>query len=110
MKRIEAVIRPHRLVEVLTALVKMQVGGVTVVDSLGFGRQPGHSEVYEEVRRGPNMEVGLVPKKLLIMIVDDEQVSSIVEAVTQIARTGHPGDGKISVSDVHQLVRIRDGI
>lgn len=109
MKRIEAVIRPHRLAESLAAVAKLRIAGVTVVDAVGFGRQPGHSEVYEETLRYEGMEMGLVPKKMLIMFVEDEHVTTIVEQLTAMARTGYPGDGKIAVTPVDQYVRVRDG-
>lgn len=108
MKRIEAVIRPHCLAESLAAIAKLRIAGVTVVDAVGFGRQPGHSEVYEEALRYEGMEIGLVPRKMLIMFAEDEHVAQIVELLTRIARTGYPGDGKIAVSAVEQYVRVRD--
>ena len=109
MKRIEAIIRPHRLAEALTALVKLRITGVTVIDTLGFGRQPGHSEIFEQIniRPGEDLELGLVPKKLLLMFVEDDHVQTVVETITQIARTGNPGDGKIAVSSMDELVRVR---
>jgi nitrogen regulatory protein P-II 1 len=108
MKRIEAVIRPHRLAESLAAIAKLRVAGVTVVDTVGFGRQPGHSEIYEETLRYEGMEMGLVPKKMLIMFVEDEHVATIVDLLTSMARTGYPGDGKIAVSSVDQYIRVRE--
>lgn len=109
MKRIEAVIRPHRLSQTLTALVNLKITGVTVVDAIGFGLKPGYSEVYEQiqVRQGEDMELGLVPKKLLIMFVEDEHVRKVVDTIAQIARTGQAGDGKIAVSHLEELVRVR---
>jgi nitrogen regulatory protein P-II 1 len=109
MKRIEAVIRPHRLAESLAAIAKLRIAGVTVVDAVGFGRQPGHSEIYEETLRYEGVEMGLVPKKMLIMFVEDEHVAQLVEMLTTIARTGYPGDGKVAVSSVDQYIRVRDG-
>jgi len=109
MKRIEAIIRPHRLAHALTELAKLRMTGVTVVDAIGFGRQPGHSEVYEQItiRSGEDLEVGLVPKKLLIMFVDDENVQTVVDTLTQVSRTGRPGDGKVAVSSIESFARIR---
>lgn len=106
MKRIEAIIRPHRLSEALAALAKMQVG-VTVIDAMGFGRQAGHSEVYQELYRFDGTEVGLVPKKMIILFVEDAEVNKVVETISQIARTGYPGDGKVVVSGVDQIARVR---
>lgn len=109
MKRVEAIIRPHRLSEALTALVKLRVTGVTVVDSLGFGINPGHSDVFEQsvVHRDGDLEIGVVPKKLLIMYVEDANVRPVVDTIAQIARTGYPGDGKIAISQLEELVRVR---
>jgi nitrogen regulatory protein PII len=109
MKRVEAIIRPHRLSEALAALVKLRITGVTVVDSLGFGLNPGHSDVFEQtiVHRDDDMEIGLVPKKLLVMYMEDEHVRVVVDTIAQIARTGYPGDGKIAISHLEELVRVR---
>ena len=109
MKRVEAIIRPHRLSEALAALVKLRITGVTVVDSLGFGLNPGHSDVFEQtvVHRDDDLEIGLVPKKLLVMYMEDEHVRVVVDTIAQIARTGYPGDGKIAISQLEELVRVR---
>ena len=107
MKRIEAIIRPHRQADVLAALAKMQISGVTVLDTLGLGRQPGHSEVYEEVRHSSELETGLIRKRLLLMFVEDEHVQAVVDTIVRTASTGVPGDGKIAVSGIDQLIRIR---
>jgi len=109
MKRVEAIIRPHRLGEALTALAKLRITGVTVVDALGFGRKPGHSDIFEQIviRQGEDLELGLVPKKMLVMFVEDEHVRTVVDTIAQIARTGSPGDGKIAVSNLEELVRVR---
>jgi len=109
MKRVEAIIRPHRLAEALTALVKLRVTGVTVLDTLGFGLNPGHSDVYEQmvVHRDQDWEIGLVPKKMLVMYIEDEHVRTVVDTIAQIARTGHPGDGKIAVSQLEEFIRVR---
>jgi nitrogen regulatory protein PII len=109
MKRIEAIIRPHRLADTLIALAKLQVTGVTVSDTLGLGRQPGHSEIYEEIHRYPGLESGLVPKKLLVMFVEDHRVKGVVDAIGEIARTGRYGDGRIAVSHLDELVHIHNG-
>lgn len=109
MKRVEAIIRPHRLGEALTALAKLRITGVTVMDSLGFGRKPGHSDIFEQIviRQGEDLELGLVPKKMLVMFVEDTHVRQVVDTIAQIARTGYPGDGKIVVSQLEEIVRVR---
>jgi len=112
MKRVEAIIRPHRLGEALTALAKLRITGVTVVDALGFGRKPGHSDIFEQIviRQGEDLELGLVPKKMLVMFVEDEHVPTVLDTIAHIARTGYPGDGKIAVSNLDELVRVRTDV
>ena len=111
MKKIEAIIRPHKLDELLKALTQSDALtessalGVTVLDTVGFGRQKGHSEVY----RGVEQEMGLVPKRMLIMYVSDDQVDSVVTLICDVAQTGKFGDGKIAVLPVENLTRIRTG-
>jgi nitrogen regulatory protein P-II 1 len=109
MKRVEAIIRPHRLSEALTALVKLRITGVTVVDTIGFGLNPGYSDIFNQmvVHRDDEVEIGMVPKKLLIMYVEDAHVRAVVDTISQIARTGYPGDGKIAISNLEELVRVR---
>jgi len=109
MKRVEAIIRPHRLSEVLSELVKLRITGVTVVDTLGFGLNPGHSDVFEQIiiHRDTDSEIGLAPKKMLIMYVEDVHVQAVADSIARIAHTGNPGDGKIAISDLGELIRIR---
>ncbi len=105
MQMIEAVIKPHKLDAVKTALSKIGILGVTAVECKGFGRQMGHTERY----RGAKMDVGFVPKVLLKICVKSEELQQAVEAVAAAARTGEVGDGKIFVYPIAQVVRIRTG-
>lgn len=109
MKRIEAIVRPSRLGAVLQALAKWGVSGITVTETVGFGQQKGHSEVYTEIYKGTEQVAGLVPKRLLTFYVLAEQVDEIIQCLCDTARTGKPGDGKIAVSDLETVVRIRTG-
>jgi len=105
MQMIEAVIKPHKLDAVKTALAKLGILGVTAVECKGFGRQLGHTERY----RGAKMDVGFVPKVLLKVCVKDFEADPAVEAIVGAAKTGEVGDGKIFVSPVSKVVRIRTG-
>ncbi len=105
MKKIEAVIKPFKLEDVKDALAEMGITGMTVSEVKGYGRQKGHSELY----RGAEYVVDFLPKVKMEMVVDDEQVDSVVETVVEAARTGKIGDGKIFVSDIDRIVRIRTG-
>lgn len=105
MKMIEAIIKPHKLDAVKTALSKMGVLGVTAVECKGFGRQLGHTERY----RGAKMDVGFVPKVLLKVCVKSSEAEAAVNAIVEAARTGEVGDGKIFVYPVAEVVRIRTG-
>jgi nitrogen regulatory protein P-II 1 len=105
MKRIEAIIKPFKLEEVKDALSKVGVHGMTVDEVKGFGRQRGHKEVY----RGAEYEVDFVPKVRVEVVVDDDHVTAVVDAIIASARTGKIGDGKIFVSPVEEVVRIRTG-
>ncbi len=105
MKRIEAIIKPHKLDEVKEALKEIEVTGMTVSEVKGYGRQRGHSELY----RGAEYVVDFIPKVKLEVVVSAEAVDGVVEAIMQAARTGKIGDGKIFVSDIEQVVRIRTG-
>ncbi len=105
MKIVVAIIKPHRLDEVKEALRDIGVDGLTSTDVEGFGRQRGHTEVY----RGAEYQVDFVPKVKIEVLCDDEQVAGVVDAVTKAARTGKIGDGKIWVTPVEQVVRIRTG-
>lgn len=104
-KLITAVVKPFKLDEVKTALKDAGVAGITVSEVQGFGRQSGHTEVY----RGAEYSIDFVPKVKLEMLVDDAQIDKVVEAVVASARTGKIGDGKVWVTDVDQIVRIRTG-
>ena len=105
MKRIEAIIKPFKLDEVKEAVDKVGVTGITLTEVKGFGRQKGHSELY----RGAEYRVEFLPKLKLDVLVDDNQVDGVVEAIVLAARTGSIGDGKIFVSKVPNAVRIRTG-
>ena len=105
MKLITAVVKPFRLEEVKEALRGLGVQGMTVSEVRGFGRQRGHTEVY----RGAEYTIDFVPKVKIEIIVDDEAVGPIVDAIAAAARTDKIGDGKVWVVPVEQLVRIRTG-
>jgi nitrogen regulatory protein P-II 1 len=105
MKLISSIIRPHKLDEVRDALALAGVSGVTVTEVRGFGRQKGHTELY----RGAEYVVDFLPKLKLEAVVPDERLEPALEAIQQAARTGGVGDGKIFVSTVEQVIRIRTG-
>lgn len=105
MKYIIAIIKPHRLEEVRSALMAIGVEGMTVSDVKGFGRQKGHSEVY----RGAEYRVDFVPKVKLEIAVEQSQAAKVVEAVRDAARTDRIGDGKIFVLNLEDAVRVRTG-
>jgi nitrogen regulatory protein P-II 1 len=105
MKKVEAIIKPFKLDEVRESLAEAGVTGLTVTEVKGFGRQRGHTELY----RGAEYVVDFLPKTKVEMIVSDDQVERVVEAIVKAARTGKIGDGKIFVSNVEQVVRIRTG-
>jgi len=105
MKLITAIVKPFKLDEVKTALQACGVEGMTVSEASGFGRQRGHTEVY----RGAEYVVDLVPKVRIEILADDEQVDAIITAVVKASQTGKIGDGKIWVTNVEQIIRIRTG-
>jgi nitrogen regulatory protein P-II 1 len=105
MKRIDAIIRPQNQEQVKEHLAAVGVHGLTVTEIRGFGRQKGHTEVY----RGTEYSVDFVAKVMLTVIVQDERVHDIVEAIMAGARTGKMGDGKIFVTPLDQVFRIRTG-
>lgn len=105
MKKVEAIIKPFKLDEVKEALHEIGVSGITVTEAKGFGRQKGHTELY----RGAEYIVDFLPKVRLEVVVDDNQVDRVVEAIATAARTGRIGDGKIFVSTIDRAVRIRTG-
>ena len=105
VKKIEAIIKPFKLDEVKEALHEVGVSGITVVEAKGFGRQKGHTELY----RGAEYIVDFLPKVKLEVVVDDNQVERVLEAIANAARTGRIGDGKIFVTPVETAIRIRTG-
>ena len=105
MKKIEAIIRHFKLEDVKEALTKIQVLGMTVTECKGFGRQKGHKEQY----RGAEYTVDFLPKTKLEVVVTDAQVQAAIDAIVAGARTGKIGDGKIFVSNLENVVRIRTG-
>jgi nitrogen regulatory protein P-II 1 len=105
MKKIEAIIKPFKLDEVKEALQELGLQGMTVVEAKGFGRQKGQTELY----RGAEYVVDFLPKIKIEVVVDDDQLAAAVEAVQNAARTGRIGDGKIFISDIIEVVRIRTG-
>ena len=105
MKKIESIIKPFKLDEVKEALHEVGVKGITVTEAKGFGRQKGHTELY----RGAEYVVDFLPKVKLEIIVEDGQVERAVEAIQTAAKTGRIGDGKIFVSAVEEVIRIRTG-
>jgi len=105
MKKIEAVIKPFKLDDVKEALQELGLQGMTIVEAKGFGRQKGHTELY----RGAEYVVDFLPKLKLELVVNDDLVEAAIEAIVQAARTGRIGDGKIFVTEVAQVVRIRTG-
>ncbi len=105
MKLITAVIKPFRIEDVKEALEGLGVQGMTVFNARGFGRQKGHTELY----RGAEYVIDFLPKVKVEVVVEDVLVENVIEAITQSARTGRIGDGKIFVSPVDEVVRIRTG-
>ena len=104
MKLVIAIIQPHRLDNVRAALVAMNVEGMTVTEVRGYGRQKGHKEVY----RGMEYQVDLLPKVKIEMVLADDRVDEVVQALIAAARSGKIGDGKIFVTDVADVIRIRN--
>jgi len=105
MKRVEIIIRPHKLEELKEKLAEIGVTGMTISDVKGFGRQHGHTEVY----RGAEYRIDFVPKVKLDLAVDDALVPHLVETAIAVARTGQVGDGKIFISTLPEAIRIRTG-
>jgi nitrogen regulatory protein P-II 2 len=105
MKLVTAIIKPFRLDDVRNALAEVGVNGMTVTEVKGFGRQRGHTELY----RGAEYVVDFLPKSKVEVAVTDDLVERVIEAITNAARTGKVGDGKIFVSELQQVVRIRTG-
>ncbi len=105
MKKIEAIIKPFKLDEIKEALQEAGLQGITVTEVRGFGRQKGHTELY----RGAEYVVDFLPKVKMELVVTDAMVDRTVETITEIARTGRIGDGKIFISNVEEVIRIRTG-
>jgi nitrogen regulatory protein P-II 1 len=105
MKKIEAIVKPFKLDEVKNALSKIGVQGMTVTEVKGFGRQKGHTESY----RGTEYAIDFLPKSKIELIVADELVNQAIETIERAAKTGKIGDGKIFLSSVDEVIRIRTG-
>ena len=105
MKKREAIIKPFKLDEVKDALNSLGIKGMTVTEVKGYGRQKGHTEIY----RGAEYVVDFIPKIKMEIIVPDEQVDMVVDAIVKVARTGKIGDGKIFVVPVEKVIRVRTG-
>ena len=105
MKKVEAIIKPFKLDEVREALSNEAITGLTVSEVKGFGRQKGHTELY----RGAEYVVDFLPKVKLEMVITDDQLDNCIDAITNAAKTGKIGDGKIFVSSVDRVIRIRTG-
>lgn len=105
MKKIEAIIKPFKLDDVRAALTEIGVTGMTATEVKGFGRQKGHTELY----RGAEYVVDFIPKVKIEIVVDAERVDSCITAITNAARTGKIGDGKIFITNVEKILRIRTG-
>jgi len=105
MKKIVAIIKPFKLDEVKNALTKIGVQGMTVTEVKGFGRQKGHTEVY----RGAEYKIDFLPKVKMELITSEEMLTQVVETIERAAKTGKIGDGKIFISPVDEVIRIRTG-
>jgi len=105
MKKIEAIIKPFKLEDVKEALKDVGVQGLTVTEVKGFGRQKGHTELY----RGAEYVIDFLPKIKLEIVVPEDQVVKVVEAITESAKTGKIGDGKIFIYSMDEVIRIRTG-
>jgi nitrogen regulatory protein P-II 1 len=105
VKKVEAIIKPFKLGDVKAALQEIGVQGMTIIEAKGFGRQKGHTELY----RGAEYEIDFVPKIIVEVVLDDALVERALEAIQHAGRTGKIGDGKIFVSTVGEVIRIRTG-
>jgi nitrogen regulatory protein P-II 1 len=103
MKKIEAIIKPHRIEEVKEALAKIGVEGMTVLEAKGCGRQKGHTEIY----RGSEYTIDLLPKLKIEIIVSDKRAEEVATTIVTAAKTGKIGDGKLFISGVDEVIRIR---
>jgi len=105
MKKVEAIIKPFKLDEVKEAIASLGIKGMTVSEVKGFGRQKGHTELY----RGAEYVVDFLPKIKIELIIKDDDVAKVVESITNAAKTGRIGDGKIFVMPIDEIIRIRTG-
>jgi nitrogen regulatory protein P-II 1 len=105
MKKIEAIVKPFKMDDVREALAELGISGMTVAEVKGFGRQKGHTELY----RGAEYVIDFLPKVKIEVVIADEQLDACLEAIVKSARTGKIGDGKIFVTTVEKVVRIRTG-
>ncbi len=105
MKKVEAIIKPFKLEDVREALSEVGITGMTATEVKGFGRQKGHTELY----RGAEYVVDFLPKVKLEVVINSDQVQACIDAITSAARTGKIGDGKIFVTPIEQVIRIRTG-
>jgi len=105
MKKVEAIVKPFRLDDVREALSELGITGMTASEVKGFGRQKGHTELY----RGAEYVIDFLPKVKLELVISDDMLDKCIETITNAARTGKIGDGKIFVSEVQQVIRIRTG-
>ena len=105
MKLVSAIIKPFKLQEVREALVNSGIEGLTITEVKGYGRQKGHTEMY----RGAEYSVDTLPKIKLDILVEDENMSNVVDVITKTANTGKIGDGKIFISNIEDVIRIRTG-
>ena len=105
MKKIDAIIKPFKLDDVREALAEVGITGMTVTEVKGFGRQKGHTELY----RGAEYVVDFLPKVKIEIAISDEMVDPVIESITRVASTGKIGDGKIFVTNLEQVIRIRTG-
>jgi len=105
MRLVEAIVKPFKLDEIKEALTKVEIQGMTVEEVKGFGRQKGHTELY----RGAEYTVDFLPKVKIQILVSDDIAARVVEVITASARTGKIGDGKIFVTEIEEVVRIRTG-
>ena len=103
MKKVEAIIKPFKMEDVKEALLESGIEGMTVTEVKGFGRQKGHTEIY----RGSEYTVDFLPKVKFEVVVQDESVNNVVQAIVKAARTGKIGDGKVFVSGIEDVIRIR---
>ncbi|WP_345987119.1 P-II family nitrogen regulator [Sulfurimonas sp. HSL1-2] len=105
MKKVEAIIKPFKLEDVKDALAEIGITGMTVSEVKGYGRQKGHSELY----RGAEYVVDFLPKVKMEMVVEAASVDQVIDTIVEAARTGKIGDGKIFISDIEKIIRIRTG-